>query len=221
MRKAHKKKGGKPAREDVVKTFDNMPATDSQPAPPLRGDLPPSHTKAEIAAVAAHLLPHLPPEESVAPFAIQKAVELLDAAEQASKQRDIERAWLQAEGTPWAQMSFEDGVKLIVGDAKHPGRAKDTYRVFREWRLWIQGKHNAGAADEMWRLHQATTTWAPQRLAEAKALFDDWKKRGRPEARERRGRPGAFDLRGNIPHPPTTTGRAKEKGGEPAPPKES
>lgn len=246
MRKARIKKGGKPAREDVVKTFDNMPATDSQPAPTIRGDLPPSHTKAEIAAVAAHLLAHLPPEESVAPFAIQKAVELLDAAEQASKQRDIERAWLQAEGTPWLKMSFDDGVKTITGDQKHPGRAKETYRRFWEWRRWSLGKHNPREAelrypkfakstpdgeevtkkmreimmDEGWFRHQATI-WTPQSLEEEKALFDDWNKRGRPAASERRGRPGAFDLRGNIPHPPTTAGRAEEKGGESAPPKES
>jgi hypothetical protein len=236
MTKARKNQEEKPVREDVVKTFDNTPATDSQPAPPIRGDLPPSHTKGEIAAVAAHLLPHLPPEESVASFAIQKAVELLDAAEQASKQRDIERAWLQAEGSPWAKMSFEDGVKIITGDEKHPGRAKETYRRFWEWRRWSLGKHNPREAelrypefakstpdgeevtkkmreimmDEGWFRHEATI-WTPQSLEEAKALFDDWKKRGRPEARERRGRPGAFDLRGNSPHPPPTTGRAKEE----------
>ena len=246
MIKARKKQQGKPARGNVVETFDNKPATDSQPPPPIRGDLPPSHTKAEIAAVAAHLLPHLPPEESVASFAIQKALELLDAAEQASKQRDIERAWLQAEGSPWAKMSFEDGVKIITGDEKHPGRAKATYRRLWEWRRWSLSKHNPREADlrypefakktsdgkkvtpkmrglmmdENWFRHQVTI-WTPQSLEEEKALFDDWNRRGRPEARERRGRPGAFDLRGNSPHPPPTTGRAKKKGAESGGSKES
>jgi len=239
MTKARKKQRGKPARGNVVETFENKPATDSQPTPPIRGDLPLSHTKAEIAAVAAHLLPHLPPEECVASFAVLKAVELLDAAEQASKLRGIERTWLEAEGTPWAQMSFEDGVKLITGDEKHPGRARVTYRRFWEWRRWSLGKHNPREAelrypefakktadgktvtkkmrdvmmDEGWFRHQATI-WTPQSLEEEKALFDDWNKRGRPEARERRGRPGAFDLRGNSPHPPPMTGRAKEKSTE-------
>jgi hypothetical protein len=246
MIKARKKQQGKPARGNVVETFDNKPATDSQPTPAIRGDLPPSHTKAEIAAVAVHLLPHLPPEESVASFAIQKALELLDAAEQASKQRDIERAWLQAEGSPWAKMSFEDGVKIITGDEKHPGRAKATYRRFWEWRRWSLDKHNPREAelrypefakktsdgktvtkkmrehmmDEGWDWHQATI-WTPQSLEEEKALFDDWNKRGRPAARKHRGRPGAFDRRGNSPRPLPTIGRAKEKSAESREPKES
>jgi hypothetical protein len=233
MRKARKK------QRTVVKSFDSTTAPENQAASAIRADVPPSHTKAEIATVAAHLLPHLPPEESVASFAVQKAVELLDAAEQASKQRDIERTWLEAEGTPWAQMSFEDGVRLITGDEKHPGRARVTYRRFWEWRRWSLGKLNPREAelrysefakktsdgkkvtkkmreimmDERWFRHQATI-WTPQSLAVEKALFDDWNRRTRPEARERRGRPSAFDVRGHSLNPPPTSGRAKEGGSE-------
>lgn len=218
MSTPRKQQRGKPARKKVVKTFDNTPATDSQPAPPIRGDIPPPHTKAEIAAVAAHIVCEhkglVPINANIVPLAVAMAVELLDAAEQASKQRGVLRALLEAEAAPEAQIKFEDGVKRITGDAKRLGRAKATYRKFWEWRRWTQGKHSADAADKMWELHELNTIWTPQSLEEEKALFDDWKKRGRPKASERRGRPREFDLRGNSPHPPPTSGRAKEKSDE-------
>lgn len=239
--KAHKKQRGKPARKDVVKTFDDTKPTNSQPAATIGGDLPPSHTKAEIAAVAAKIVcgPErlVPINVNIVPLAIAMAVELLDAADQAATQRDIQRAWLQSEGAAWDQMSFEDGVKIITGDASHLGRAKNTYRRFWEWRRWSLGRHNLREAellypefakqtsdgkkvtkemrevmlDEGWFRQQAIS-WTPQSLAEEQALFDDWKKKGRPAARKQSGRPSAFDLRGNSPHPPPTIGRAKENG---------
>jgi hypothetical protein len=197
---------------------------------PAGHKLPPEHSKEEIAHIAALLMQ----TQLGADNAIESAVGILDAAAEACERRSFVRGWIASEQGPRQRISFEEGVKQITGIYSRPGRALKDYRAFYEWWRWSLGKHSRtevfppettsggeqanpkqrkSMLDEMWHQHQ-DTEWDPVSLSSTAAAFADWRDRGSPRMRTKRGKPGAFDLRGNGLKPPVTFGKAVEVGAD-------
>ncbi len=208
------------ARKAAVKKSKNAKAaaklqlSHAAQVSPFLSQLPPEHSKEEIAHVAALLMQ----SEQYAADAIASAVDLLDAAAEAVKKRFFERQWMESESDPPRQISFEEGVKRITGDTKHRGRALKTYRVFWQWWRWSLGKNSmadplpqektsdgkAATAeqkkrmqDESWHQHQEMH-WDPVILHATSAAFADWRRLGSPCT----GRLSNFDLRRRRSAPP-------------------